>query len=136
MDRYSGQVRGKRGLPLVLVNVRIDRLGIDEVLPFLVDTGADISALSAGLLETDNEALGEPTLPARGIGGRAKRWEVRGAKLRIRAHAGSPPCDITPRRLFSIEHLEDVCILGRDVLREHGLALHLDIRRRTLQLEG
>jgi hypothetical protein len=116
------------------VQVRIPRLGIDQVLPFLVDTGADSTAISAALLGVPERHLGKLTTPARGIGGKARRWTVRGAQLLMQD--GAVLRDVAPKGLCAIEGLADVCILGRDVLAEHGLALHLDVAQDELFLEA
>lgn len=100
---------------------------------FLVDTGADKTALSAPQLELETSGFAADAPPATGVIGSVNRWRVPSA--RIWAEVGDAALELSPTELFLFEALP-ISLLGRDVMQEYGLTLFLDARKRIGHLEA
>lgn len=118
--------------PVLQVSVHIPHLHVRRPYPFLLDTGADQTSISPVLLNVPGERFGSSTTASIGIGGKARRWKIQGAALRITN--GQELLDITPEPLFVVEGLK-VNLLGRDALAQHSLAMFLDISSKQFYLE-
>lgn len=125
MLSVRGSFSEVRSQPYVTADIKIERLGMSATIEFLVDTGADYTAVHWGDRQLLTTAAGE-TLPgdaafasndmASGIAGQAVRYGIEEAVLIFRTEEGedlavSMPVRIAMDRIGGIPSL-----LGRDFL--------------------
>ena len=127
-----------RGYPYVRARVTIPRLGIQNEVEFLVDTGSDSTCLNhreAAYLRLFPEALRESEMAhATGIGG-SSRYFVEDARLEFLDTDEESPREY-PLRL-RIADLSDTptpipSLLGRDILNLHRMVYSRAERRLEL----
>ncbi len=108
-------------LPQPIVEAKLETASGEWIsCPFLLDTGADTTVLSAKVLR----ALGRPVTLARkqlgGVGGAVETWEV-WTTLRFFAIDGSPASIEGAYSAFQSEHALEISVLGYDVLHLFSL---------------
>lgn len=118
--------------PYITIRVHIAKHHIMKPVPFLMDTGADETFLSSQVFGKPGNIFGAKAPDALGLGGKANRWKVAGATLKV---AGDDRVlDITPKDLYVTEDIP-MCLLGRDVLQQYDLAMIFDLNRSVFYLE-
>ena len=152
--QFRVTVRESRTLPHAIVSggealieVLVAAEGQERTVPFMIDTGADVTVLSAddSLAVLGSAALGidfarDPrSLQIRGIGGSAQ-YVVRDATMTLRStegehHSLAMPILIAepaPPRLAEPGPPQPPSVLGRDFLRRFHLELRCGDQRRAL----
>jgi predicted aspartyl protease len=133
--RLNGFFKGTA--PYILFSVRAEKPKILRQIPFLIDTGSDITGIAMKdclAIGISFNSLGRPVGSISGIKDKARRWEIKGE---LRAITQETKLErFGPMKLFILETSGDCpSLLGRDFLEQFGFRLIYNIKRKELYLE-
>ncbi|PNX45888.1 MAG: hypothetical protein BV459_07530 [Thermoplasmata archaeon M11B2D] len=123
--------------PYILLSVRAEKPKILRQIPFLIDTGSDITGIALKdclAMGISFHSLGRPVGSIRGIKEKARRWEIHGE---LRAITQETKVErFGPMKLYILETSADCpSLLGRDFLEQFGFQLLYNIKKRAIFLE-
>lgn len=142
MLSVRGYFSGDRRQPYVTAGIMIERLGVSATIEFLVDTGADGTAIHWGDRQLLVTGTGD-TLPAdtvfagsaiaRGIAGRIVRYGIEDATLLFRTKQGENRAVSMPVHIAEDGIDNAPSLLGRDFLG--GVRLDFNMPANDLVIE-
>ncbi len=133
--RLNGFFKGTA--PYVLFSVRAEKPKVLRQIPFLIDTGSDITGIAMKdclAIGISFNSLGRPVGSISGIKDKARRWEIKGE---LRAITQETKLErFGPMTLFILETSGDCpSLLGRDFLEQFGFRFIYNIKRKEVYLE-
>jgi hypothetical protein len=127
----------KGNAPYILFSIRAEKPKILRKIPFLIDTGSDITGVALKdclAMGISFGSLGRPVGSISGVKEKARRWEIHGE---LRALNQETKVErFGPMKFYLLETSGDCpSLLGRDFLEHFEFRLLYDINKKEVILE-